>query len=184
MVLKCCLYVAVFLCISQESNILDVRDVFNTDACHVLKNICLAIIPVIWAVIAAVLTRTWARCSKGLLFALCFLKPCCRQGLICGCGNRHPRSISKLHCEVGGAVVLLLGEEPLTLPLEKLFTRSALWCHLSLAVQAHKVHSFWQCALSNLNQENLGSWPGWPLGALLTKPLEKLHWNRTVEVRY
>lgn len=52
------MYVAVFLCISQESNILDVRDVFNTDACQVLQNICLIIIPLIWAVIDAVLTRT------------------------------------------------------------------------------------------------------------------------------
>lgn len=71
--------------------------------------------------------------------------------LLCGCGSavrgracslvvvEAPRAISKLWCEVGWIGVLLLGEEPLSLPLLDLFTsKCVLCCHPLAVVWAHK----------------------------------------------
>ena len=58
-----------------------------------------------------------------LLFALWLSHCCWGQGLLPSFGVDTLRSVSKLQCEIGGARVLLLGEEPLSTPPQKLSIR-------------------------------------------------------------
>ena len=86
--------------------------------------------------------------------------------LLCGChspvsgricfyrlvvGTEAPRRVSELWWEVGGTGELPLGEEPLSIPPLELLACECPGCHLSRAVQAHKVHCYWCCSESHLN---------------------------------
>ena len=95
------------------------------------------------------------------------------------------RSVSELWCEIGGIEMLLLGEKPLSIPLQELSTEKCpLWCHLSPTMWAHKIHCCWHCPQPWLNHGNSDNWPWCPSGSMLLKPLAQIHWHSTVEVRH
>ena len=98
------------------------------------------------------------------------------SSLLCGCHSpvrgkvcspdvrvEAPRSVSELWCEVGGTQTLPLGDEPLSIPLQELSTgKCTLWCHLSLNVQAHKVHYCLHCLQPCLTMGTQAIGPGVP----------------------
>lgn len=65
------------------------KDVFSMNACHLFPQCMLVVILLIGKVIGIVMTCACLNIEQGLLFALCFLLPCQRQGFLPSCWSRH-----------------------------------------------------------------------------------------------
>ena len=79
--------------------------------------------------------------------------------------------ISDLWCEEGRMGALPLGEKPLSVPPQELFTYGhSLLCSLSATVQAHKLHYGWHCSQPHFPCGYAGNWPRYLSGIVSPRP--------------
>lgn len=78
-------YVGVALCSLCESSIFSMRVVFSMDASHILPQCVLDVIPLIWGVIVAVVTRACTGCWVGSPFCSVVVTALLGAGLLPSC---------------------------------------------------------------------------------------------------
>ena len=109
------------------------------------------------------------------------------RGRVCSpvVGVEATTSVSELQCGIGRTGALPLGEEPLSIPLQRLSnSKSTVWCCLSPFVWAHSIQCCWHCHQPHLSHGSASNWPRCPSGTVLRKPPVQIHRHRSTEVRY